>query len=335
MVDAPAFRLHLAPELDSLYLDVPVDAVASLCLHPVKYLRFLAYCILGVDGTIAMEDFEGEVLPDEDRLGEGVYCFVREGEGDVLEHAVDPEALTYSHVFETTNTRDNFRTLVAERDVVCIFTNMHEESCQGIHVVPFNKGDAWMKHIVENRIPEEKEDVSNLTTINEIRNGMLVSNDLHPLIDKRKLVVLKTPNRVLACNDIPPRSNNNPDLLGDDAAFKKHSKKPKPSPLLLNYNYGVAALKWWGKGPEYLLTARKRPAPPIAATLGSLRSKVNRSHKLAGLQGGSGGNGEVEDIDERRQSEAERLVDARKQQAERQDRMAEWQNGVRMALDVN
>ncbi|KAJ7895632.1 hypothetical protein B0H14DRAFT_2681203 [Mycena olivaceomarginata] len=378
MVDAqpePAFRLHLAPELDGLYLDVPVDAVASLCLHPIKYLRFLAYCILGVDGTIATEDFEGEVLPDEDHLGEGVYYFVREGEGDVLEHAVDPEALTYSHVSETTNTRDNFRTLVAERDVVCIFTNMHEESCQGIHVVPFNKGDAWMKHIVENRIPEEKEDVSNLTTINEIRNGMLVSNDLHPLIDKRKLVVLKPPNRVLACNDIPPRSNNNPDLLGDvkystnprytlqwlmgtehqkrdfpnnkDAAFKKHSKKPKPSPLLLNYNYGVAALKWWGKGPEYLLTARKRPAPPIAAPLGSLRSKDNRSRKLAGLQGGSGGNGEVEDIDERRQSEAERLVltlyantpAARgrraKQQAERKDRMAEWQNGVRMALDVN
>lgn len=84
MVDAesqPAFRLHLAPELDGLYLDVPVDIVASLCLHPVKYLRFLAYCILGVDGTIATEGFEGEELPDENSLVEGVYYFVREGEG--------------------------------------------------------------------------------------------------------------------------------------------------------------------------------------------------------------------------------------------------------------
>jgi hypothetical protein len=49
----------------------------------------------------------------------------------------------------------------------------------------------WMKQIVESRIPEEKEDVSNLATINDIRNGMLVSNVLHPLIDKKKLVVLK------------------------------------------------------------------------------------------------------------------------------------------------
>jgi hypothetical protein len=140
-----------------------------------------------------------------------------------------------------------------------------------------------------------------------------------------------------------------------DAAFKKRSKKPKPSPLLLNYSYGVAALKWWGKGPEHLLTARKRPAPPIAAPLGPSRSKHNRSvttakladaRNLAGLQGGSGGNGGVEDIDELRQFEAEQLVltlyantpAARgrraKQQAERKDRMVEWQNGVRTALEA-
>jgi hypothetical protein len=141
-----------------------------------------------------------------------------------------------------------------------------------------------------------------------------------------------------------------------DAAFKKHSKKPKPSPLLLNYNYGVAALKWWGKGPEHLLTARKRPAPPIAAPLGPQRSKHDPSvttakladaRKLAGLQGGSGGNREAEDIDERRQYEAELLVATlyantpaargrrEQQQADRTDRMDKWQNGVRMALDVN
>ncbi|KAJ7039958.1 hypothetical protein C8F04DRAFT_1178313 [Mycena alexandri] len=62
------------PELDGLYLDVSVDNVPSLC--PFIPL----YCILAVDGTIATEDFEGEVLPDEDRLCEGVHYFVRRGE---------------------------------------------------------------------------------------------------------------------------------------------------------------------------------------------------------------------------------------------------------------
>ncbi|KAJ6573577.1 hypothetical protein DFH09DRAFT_1079130 [Mycena vulgaris] len=88
--------------------------------------------------------------------------------------------------------------------------------------------------------------------------------------------------------------------------------------MRLNYNYGVAALKWWGEGPEYLLAARKRPAPPIPAPLGPSRSKHDRSvttekfdnacMKVAGVEGSSGGSRKAEDTDERRQSEAERLV---------------------------
>ncbi|KAJ7816651.1 hypothetical protein B0H13DRAFT_2380288 [Mycena leptocephala] len=320
-------------------------------------------------------------MSDHDTISAGVYYFVRDGEGDVLEHAVDPEAMTYSHVSQTTHTRENFRTLVAERDVACVFTNMNVDFCQGIHIVPFSKGGAWMKQIVESRIPEEDEDASDLRTIYQIQNGMLVSTILHPLIDNKKLVVMKTPNCILTCNDIPhvvitPSSmktsntrqihytlqwlmateHHKRDVPNNkDAAFKKHSKKPKPSPLLLHYNYGVAALKWWGKGPEYLLSARTRPAPLIAAPLGPSRSTHDRSltttklaqaRQLAGLQGGSGDNGEVDDIDARHESEAERLVltfyantpAARsrraKQQAERTDRMIQWQNGVRMGLEA-
>lgn len=77
--EEPVFRLHLAPELDGLYLDIPISVVSSLCLYPVKYLRFLGYCILGVGGTIAKE-FDGEDLSDEDPLDAGVYYFVREGD---------------------------------------------------------------------------------------------------------------------------------------------------------------------------------------------------------------------------------------------------------------
>ncbi|KAJ7856974.1 hypothetical protein B0H14DRAFT_2578610 [Mycena olivaceomarginata] len=115
-----------------------------------------------------------------------------------------------------------------------------------------------------------------------------------------------------------------------NAAFKKHSKKPKPSPLLLHYNYGVAALKWWGKDtrsfPHYRETCKAR--------------------QLAGLQGGSGSNEEVDDIDARRESEAERLVltfyanapatqsRRAKQQAESTNRMVQRQNGVRVGLEA-
>jgi hypothetical protein len=48
-----------------------------------------------------------------------------------------------------------------------------------------------------------------------------------------------------------------------DATFKKHSKKPKPSDLLLHYNYGAAAVKCWGHGEALLQTLCQPPRPPV------------------------------------------------------------------------
>ncbi|KAJ6610360.1 hypothetical protein B0H10DRAFT_2060302 [Mycena sp. CBHHK59/15] len=211
----------------------------------------------------------------------------------------------------------------------CIFTNLSAEISQGSHIVPFSKGDAWLKTIVDTRIADN-EDISNLTSINDIRNGTLVANTLHPMLAKRKLVVLTTPNSVLDCADIPARSNNDPDLDDDvkystnshipnnkDAAFKEHTYKPKPSSTLLNYNYGVAALKWWGNGTDGLLLERARPSPAIPAPMGPSHTKHDRSIATVKFNnvhmespGGSwlAGGGGAEDQDTCRQMDAEQLV---------------------------
>ena len=47
-----------------------------------------------------------------------------------------------------------------------------------------------------------------------------------------------------------------------DAAFKKATRKPKPSDLLLHYIYGAAAVKCWGCGTD-LLRERARPPRPL------------------------------------------------------------------------
>ena len=101
----------------------------------------------------------------------------------------------------------------------------------------------------------------------------------------------QTPNHILDPNDIPPRRGrtfmpNNaiyptgsrytlqwlviPDKPiesvvpnNGDAAFKKCTKKPKPSELLLHYNYGAAAVKCWGRGIDILQNHAKPPRPPI------------------------------------------------------------------------
>jgi hypothetical protein len=44
---------------------------------------------------------------------------------------------------------------------------------------------------------------------------------------------------------------------------KRNTKKPKPSDLLLHYNYGAAAVKLWGRGTEVLQNHANPPRPPV------------------------------------------------------------------------
>jgi hypothetical protein len=119
------------------------------------------------------------------------------------------------------------------------------------------------------------------------------------------LTSVQTPNHCLQPNDIPPRRHRN--LSNDvtypspgrytlqwinpdesvaemiqnncDAAFKKYTRKPKPSELLLHYNYGAAAVKWWGHGTEVLHNRFQPPRPsgPVLAPSGPSRGTHNRS----------------------------------------------------------
>jgi hypothetical protein len=101
---------------------------------------------------------------------------------------------------------------------------------------------------------------------------------------------LQTPNHILAPEDIPPCHNRgvmppevgypthsrytlqwlNPSVYvtalirnNSDAAFKKRTGKPKPSDLLLHYNYGAAAVKCWGRNKRVLLNRANPPRPPV------------------------------------------------------------------------
>jgi hypothetical protein len=66
-----------------------------------------------------------------------------------------------------------------------------------------------------------------------------------------------------------------------DAAFKKHTRKPKPSELLLHYNYGVAAVKLWGYGIEVLQDRPDLPHPAVPAPAEMGPSKTLHDRILA------------------------------------------------------
>ena len=60
--------LHEKPS--NFYLQIPVDIIRFLCLKPRKYLLFLGWCILGVEGTLALE-YNADAIATNEDLDEG------------------------------------------------------------------------------------------------------------------------------------------------------------------------------------------------------------------------------------------------------------------------
>lgn len=69
-------RLVLVRE-PRFYLEIPLDIICSLCLKPRKYLVFLGWCILGVEGSL-VEGHDSEQMELEGDLDDkGLYHYVK------------------------------------------------------------------------------------------------------------------------------------------------------------------------------------------------------------------------------------------------------------------
>ena len=65
----------------SFYLQIPLDIIGSLCLKPRKYLVFLGWCILGVEGQLAREN-DGRGISTTGVLeDQGIYYYVTDDVG--------------------------------------------------------------------------------------------------------------------------------------------------------------------------------------------------------------------------------------------------------------
>lgn len=60
----------------SVYLEIPIQTIQSLCHHPRKYLRYLGWCVLGVDGYISLH-LNGSALLEEGSLEEQTTYYYR------------------------------------------------------------------------------------------------------------------------------------------------------------------------------------------------------------------------------------------------------------------
>lgn len=285
----------------ALYLEIPVNHISLLSVHPRKYLRYLGWCIMGVAGRVAKDSPQPEDnIGDEGDLEAGdVYSYhTAEGIDDdhLLRRAIHMNVInarstpsrftTHSQISEE---RRQFRETLEQRDVRCVMTALHEYHAS--HIIPYAHENAWIEIIVNSRA--NNDEVPNLT-FNDVRNGVLVTQTIHSYLEARRIAFLKTPNPVLNMDDIHLNLNrhllagtNYPEgerftlqlieifdaadiqivedwcPIGRNAAFANNSNIPKPSGLLLHYNYGAAAVKWWGQHTDILRSDRPpHPIPP-------------------------------------------------------------------------
>jgi len=220
-----------------------------------------------------------------------------------------------------TDSRQNFRDELLERDACCVFTGGKPIQVIAMHIIPFRRGSEWLEKIVNNR-PNYDENVESLSDINDIRNGLSVNAGFHSYFDARMVVIIKTPNNVLTTADIPQLGGDRPNDVPDevtypkdtrysvqwlkdpndgyatknhpnnlDATFKKDTQTTKPSDLLLHYNYGAAAVKQWGHGVDVLKNRPKEPHRNL------LIQKLNAARGEAGSGNAAtrGGHGDMVD----------------------------------------
>lgn len=281
------------------YLEIPVSFIEGHFRSHLKFLSYLGWCILGIHGNL-LDNQRQQVNCDGQLQDRGTYYYSVKETDDLFKYAVDVEAVKVGSEYKSSDSsqRDpDFRKLLFLRDGGCIFTCSNDISVVGMHIIPHSKGDEWVQHIVANRPSDEPvHDIG----IDDIQNGLLCIPQIHAHFDSQNAMILKTPNAILGTDDVLPSKQrpfplhegcshpldcrytyqqidqptghlDNFDNLvlldNNDATFLEPSILPKPSALLLNYNYGVTAVRRWGQNTAIISerAAAFRPKAPTPA----------------------------------------------------------------------
>ncbi|KAF8201960.1 hypothetical protein K438DRAFT_1965412 [Mycena galopus ATCC 62051] len=190
---------------DEFYLEIPLAQISENCLHPVKYLKYLGFAILGVFGDVSLRSRSRKrALSIQSNLTQGTeYQFLHGGE--VTKSPVDLR-LVVANVPSVLNhlggqKRDGrFKQRLEIRDGQrCVFTGSPLN--HGHHIIPICKGDSGLKDIRDTRVVSGQHG-ADVTSIQDPRNGLLVCADIHSMLASQ-MAILPTPNPVLATTDIP------------------------------------------------------------------------------------------------------------------------------------
>ncbi|KAH9042306.1 hypothetical protein EDB84DRAFT_1436459 [Lactarius hengduanensis] len=272
-------------------LTIPNSEAERLSIHPFKWIRYVMFSICGASGDLSSSpapdgpsvDYDSTSLPNDIDLyynPSGICIFV--DYNCLVERATTTDG---------TPRRHNFRDEVIKRDgESCIITGESADICDAAHILPRCKTDEVVFAIIYlSKVVEDRWDLYDprpppIDGVNDIQNGVLLKADLHRLLSKGSVALLKTPNYGLDPTDIRRfergptdtahitlhrlKKPNSDDPVGlevlthsgtlhpltafgmgahVDALFNgtDRSLLHLPHDIVLDYMYGVAAYKHW------------------------------------------------------------------------------------------
>ncbi|KAI0291825.1 hypothetical protein BC826DRAFT_911990 [Russula brevipes] len=228
--------------------------IERLSLRPLKWLRFVAFAVLGVKGHLY--DSPGGNVVDYGvlspaNLAKDYYYFSPEVDDRITSSAL-------------TERGPRFRSAVALRDGnCCVITTRDVSYCDAAHIIPHSKGDEYIQRVITDRrvLYEDVDPEISSMDINSTQNGILLSKELHAWFRKGHTQFVKTPNFALDLADIPrvetggmpasrvtmqhivPVGGRVPVPEWDVAA--DWSGPLAPPSILLDFMYGIAVMKRW------------------------------------------------------------------------------------------
>ncbi|KAJ7085821.1 hypothetical protein B0H15DRAFT_846503 [Mycena belliarum] len=247
----------------TLFLDIPVLEALRLSNRPVKWLRYMAWCIHGQPGRLTA--FDGSQVDEEQGLAgllQSYYyvsafppCFI-----DV--NAIDDRTSDASGC-DLTRRRAHFRDDVIDRDGTCIITGDAPLNCTACHILPHAKGDNYMRSLMDHRGIQGP---ARVDKIDDVRNGILLCNGLPRPFGAGEVAFLLTPSLYLAPDDIPANAAGpvplhrltiqhifTPPGVIMTARLAPHNDDVRldvspdaPSADILHFFYACAVLRRWG-----------------------------------------------------------------------------------------
>ncbi|KAF7967167.1 hypothetical protein HWV62_35648 [Athelia sp. TMB] len=245
-----------------VYLEIPTERIEALCHYPLKYLQYLGWSILGVDGYLSATLQSGIHLPVQGVLENRMTYYYVTGEQGLAIDVCRVVDLEY-HVRAAT------RGMAGEVDM------------------DLDSVDDIRNGLVGAMALHKMLDSRNIV-IMKTPNRVLGVDDIPHAPGKRQYETLGTsfPNDIRFTAQwlhIPPSldplqaegavANN------CDAMFKTNTPESElPSGIILDYIYGATALKWWGKNTALLADfVTPRPAAGALTPMGPPQEHKTRN----------------------------------------------------------